>query len=181
MHTLPTMWLWSGVRSVNIPSVFYYFFNAHLLHVKSDLGCPDHLQQGAYSNTWWITFIIQVSTVVFITLLLNNTHIKTHRNTHRERWGQWCVVVVCPFITQHKAPTIIHSLLCQTVEDLTFFTVICTWTCLDKDIKLFSLNETNKQTKRKKKNSLHTEIHSQYHTKIKQCQQTTVNWVKNRI
>lgn len=56
------------------------------------------------------------------------------------------MVVVCPFITQHKAPTIIHSLLCQTVEDLTFFTVIFMWTCLDKDIKLFSLNETKKKT-----------------------------------
>lgn len=80
----------------------------------------------------------------------SNKHTHTHtlkytfRNIHRERWDQWCVVVVCPFITQHKAPTIIHSLLCQTVEDLTFFTVIFMWTCLDKDIKLFYLNETKR-------------------------------------
>lgn len=64
------------------------------------------------------------------------------------------MVVVCPFITQHKAPTIIHSLLCQTADrshfvhsDFFFFM----WTCSDKDIKLFYLNETNRTTERKKK------------------------------
>lgn len=100
----------------------------------------------------------KVTTVVFLILPTSDRHTQIHIlyiNIHTKRRHQWYVVVVCPFITQHKAPTIIHSLLYQTVESITFFTVIFMWTCLDEDIKLFHLNGKKKPTHRFTANITH--------------------------
>lgn len=94
-----------------------------------------------------------------------NKHTHTHATHKCPQWEMR--PVVCGgggggvlFITQQKAPTITRSLLRrrrQTISLLfTVFFFFFMWTCFDKDIKPFYLNEKEEE----KKSSLHTEIHS---------------------
>ena len=64
------------------------------------------------------------------------------------------MVVVCPFITQHEAPTVIHSLLRQTVEDLTFSQWFLCGHVLDKDIKLLLSKKKQKQKKKEQEKKI---------------------------
>lgn len=112
---------------------------------------------------------------------LSHHHLDTHTQTPvtAGEMRTWLVVVVCPFITQHKAPTLFHSFWTQTVEDLTFFFFVFFFHS-DFYVDMFrqghqTFNKTNK------KKSYTQKITANNHTqKTKQCQQT-LNRVKNRI